>query len=311
MEELYARVETHLKLHRLQVEVVDANKRLAAANSRMSRDLKAAAKIQESFLPRNLPCVPGTKFAWIYRPCDELAGDGLNIIPLGDDKVAIYILDVSGHGVASALLSVTLSRLLSLPSDPSSILIRDADVPNGIEITPPAEVAAHLNRLFPFDSAITQFATLLYGILNTASGEFRYVSAGHPGPVHLPRDAQPVILESAGSPIGLAEDAFEERSVELGAGDRLYLYSDGVPEAMDSSGKAFGEAQLLASIGQGRSELLDVHVVGLAESIVRWRGIETPQDDVSILAIEFSGATKVVHHRGPTLSAATCGELRT
>src|SRR3954469_24660781 len=88
MEELHARVETHLKLHRLQVELVSANKRLAAANSRMSRDLRAAAKIQQSFLPRNLPRIPGTDFAWIYRPCDELAGDGLNIIPLEDDKVA-------------------------------------------------------------------------------------------------------------------------------------------------------------------------------------------------------------------------------
>ena len=83
MEELHARVETHLKLRRLQIELEHANARLAKANDRMSRDLKAAAKIQETFLPRNLPRVPGTDFAWIYRPCDELGGDGLNIIPLG------------------------------------------------------------------------------------------------------------------------------------------------------------------------------------------------------------------------------------
>ena len=126
MEELHARVETHLKLRRLQIELEETNARLAKANGRMSRDLKAAAKIQETFLPREAPRVPGTEFAWIYRPCDELAGDGLNIIPLGDGKVGLYILDVSGHGVASALLSVTLSRLLSPPSDPSSILMRDA-----------------------------------------------------------------------------------------------------------------------------------------------------------------------------------------
>ena len=127
MEELHARVETHLKLRRLQIELEETNARLAKANDRMSRDLKAAAKIQETFLPRTAPRVPGTDFAWIYRPCDELAGDGLNVIPLGDGKVGLYILDVSGHGVASALLSVTLSRLLSPPSDPSSILIRDGD----------------------------------------------------------------------------------------------------------------------------------------------------------------------------------------
>ena len=166
MEELHARVETHLKLRRLQIELEETNARLAKANGRMSRDLKAAAKIQETFLPREVPRVPGTDFAWIYRPCDELAGDGLNVIPLGDGKVGLYILDVSGHGVASALLSVTLSRLLSPPSEPSSILIRDGDVRDRFDITPPAEVAARLNRLFPFDPATEQFATMVYGVLD-------------------------------------------------------------------------------------------------------------------------------------------------
>ena len=185
MEELHARVETHLNLRRLQVELEDTNARLEKANARMSNDLKAAAKIQETFLPREIRRVPGADFAWIYQPCDELGGDGLNIIPLGGQQVGLYILDVSGHGVASALLSVTLCRLLSPLSEPSSILIQKRDVGDGFDITPPVEVAARLNRLFPFDSITGQFATMVYGILNVARGEFRYISAGHPGPVHL------------------------------------------------------------------------------------------------------------------------------
>ncbi len=300
MEELHARVETHLKLRRLQVELEEVNARLAKVNDRMSRDLKAAAKIQETFLPREVPTVPGTDFAWCYRPCDELAGDGLNIIPLGEGRVGLYILDVSGHGVASALLSVTMSRLLSPPSEPSSILIREGDVGAGsgdprrtrCDITPPAEVAARLNRLFPFDSATGQFATMVYGILNVATGEFRYVSAGHPGPVHLPSGADPVILESHGFPIGLADDAFEERSIRLGAGDRLYLYSDGIPEAMDSAGKLFGNARLLEAIGRGRAEPLREGIATLMREVARWHGSERPQDDISILAVEVApGAT--------------------
>jgi len=288
MEELHARVETHLKLRRLQMELEETNARLAKANDRMSRDLKAAAKIQETLLPREGPRIPGTEFAWIYRPCDELAGDGLNVIPLGDGRVALYILDVSGHGVAAALLSVTLSRLLSSPSDPSSILIRDRDVGDRFAITPPAEVANRLNLHFPFDTATEQFATMVYGILDTTTGEFRYVSAGHPGPVHLPCGADPVILESSGSPIGLAEDAYEERSVRLGPGDRLYLYSDGIPEAMDPIGKPFGDARLLEAIGRRRSEPLQESVATLLEEVARWRGAETSQDDISILAVEIS-----------------------
>lgn len=283
MEELHARVETHLKLRRLQIELEEANSRLASANRRMSSDLKAAAKIQETFLPREVPRVPGTDFAWIYQPCDELAGDGLNFIPLGDGQVGLYVLDVSGHGVASALLSVTLSRLLSPPSEPSSILIGDG-------ITPPAEVAARLNRLFPFDPATEQLTTMVYGILNAATREFLYVSAGHPGPVHLPSGADPVILESHGFPLGLADEAYQERSVHLGVGDRLYLYSDGVPEAMDPAGNQFGNARLLEAIERGRREPLQMSVAALLKEIARWHGSEDPQDDISILAVEVSVA---------------------
>ena len=291
MEELHARVETHLNLRRLQVELEDTNARLEKANARMSNDLKAAAKIQETFLPREIPRVPGADFAWVYQPCDELGGDGLNIIPLGRQQVGLYILDVSGHGVASALLSVTLSRLLSPLSEPSSILIRKSDVGDGFEITPPVEVAARLNRLFPFDSITGQFATMVYGILNVASGEFRYISAGHPGPVHLPSGTEPVILESQGFPIGLGNEAYEERTVRLGAGDRLYLYSDGVTEAQNLAGEQVGDARLLEVIGRGRSKPLRESVAMLLGEVTRWRGSEKPRDDMSILAIEVSVAS--------------------
>jgi sigma-B regulation protein RsbU (phosphoserine phosphatase) len=305
MEELHARVETHLKLRGLQVALELANERLAKVNGRMSRDLRAAAKIQETFLPREAPRVPGVDFAWLYRPCDELAGDGLNVIPFGAGQVAIYILDVSGHGVASALLSVTLSRLLSPPSEPSSILIRHEEIGTGLgdprptggsgdprptrfDITPPAEVAARLNRLFPFEAATEQLTTMVYGIYSAATGEFRYVSAGHPGPVHLPSGGEPVILESKGFPLGLTDGSFEERTVRLGAGDRLYLYSDGLTEAMDAVGKQFGSARLLEAIGHARSQPLGEGVAALLAKAARWHGSEKLQDDVSILAVEVS-----------------------
>jgi CheY-like chemotaxis protein len=149
MEELHARVETHLKLRRLQVELEETNSRLESINGRMSRDLEAAARIQKTFLPSVTPAVSGLEFAWCYRPCDELAGDALNIIPLGGNRVGLYILDVSGHGVSAALLSVTLSRLLSPPSEPSSILIRNREnlAVTPLEVTPPADVADRLNQL--------------------------------------------------------------------------------------------------------------------------------------------------------------------
>lgn len=287
MEELHARVKTHLKLRHLQTELEETNTRLAKANARMSRDLKAAAKIQESFLPRTVK-IPGTHVAWVFRPCDELAGDGLNIIPLGGGKVGLYVLDVSGHGVASALLSVTLSRLLSPPSEPSSILVDGRDGEGLGSITSPGEVARLLNQLFPFDSATEQFATLLYGILDCETGQFRYVSAGHPGPVHLPAGADPTILQSEGFPIGISDEPYEERTIRLEAGDRMYLYSDGVPEAMDGNGQQFGDTRLLAAVGQGRSDTLSEGVELLIGKISAWHGARSAHDDISILAIEMS-----------------------
>ncbi len=288
MEELQARVETHLKLHRLRIELAETNAQLAKANVRMSRGLKAAARIQETFLPRYPIQVRGADFAWAYIPCDELAGDGLNIIPLGPGKTGLYVLDVSGHGVASALLSVSMSRLLSPPAEASSILIQGGELGNRLELAPPAEVANRLNQLFPFDPASEQFATLVYGILDTDIGEFRYVSAGHPGPVHLRAGYDPVILEAQGFPIGLAEDPFEERSIPMGPLDRLYLYSDGVPEAANLGGERFGDVRLMAAIHRERSNSLRASVDALPPEINRWQGAQTPQDDISILAVELS-----------------------
>ncbi len=304
MEELHARVETHLKLRRLQIELEETNAQLSTVNGRMSRDLLAAAKIQETFLPSKVLRVPGVNFAWIYQPCDELAGDGLSIIPLGDGNIGLYILDVSGHGVASALLSVTLSRLLSPPSEPSSILVRDGDR-GRIDSAPPVEIAARLNQLFPFDAATEQLTTMIYGILNPATGEFRYVSAGHPGPVHLPCRGDPVILESEGFPIGLADEDYEERTVCLAAGDRLYLYSDGVPEAMNPAGDQFGNARLLEAIAQSRSEPLQESVATLLGGIMRWHGSERPHDDISILAVEVSVAAGQGEPQGLRIDLST------
>jgi len=296
-----ARVRTHLALKRMAEqlkqlerslaernrELEQTNARLAKVNGRMSHDLKAAARIQETFLPRALPPVAGTAFAWIYRPCAELGGDGLNVIPLGGGKIGLYILDVSGHGVAAALLSVTLSRFLSHPSEPSSVLGRGGAAREKLEIASPAKVADRLNRFFPFDSSTEQFATMIYGVLNSVTGEFRYASAGHPGPVHLPAGAPPVVLPTEGSPIGLARKPYAERSVRLAAGDRLYLYSDGLSEAMNPAGEGFGDRQMLEAISRVRSRPLREGVTTLVAEIERWCGAAGAQDDVSILAVEI------------------------
>ena len=274
---------------RLERSLAERNHELEAANNRMSRDLRAAARIQESFLPREAPEVAGLGFSWAFRPCDELAGDGLNAIRLTPDCAAIYVLDVSGHGVASSLLSVSLSRLLSPPSDASSILVRGGDGPDRLEPISPGEVAARLNRLFPFELNTEQYSTLAYGVLDTRTSEFRYTLAGHPGPMLLPALGPPRVLEGRGCPVGLAEGSrpFAEWSTTLGPGDRVYLFSDGIPEAVNERNEPYGYDRFKATLERGRAEPLCSSVNDLVAEVEAWSGVAGVRDDVSLVAVEL------------------------
>lgn len=301
-----ARIEAHLSLKRAVEDVLrlersleqrnhdltGANARLAEANRRMQRDLKTAARIQETFLPRSEPQFPQARFAWHYRPCEELAGDGLNVFALDHRHAALYVFDVSGHGVASALLSVTLSRTLSPPSDPSSVLRPKAGPRSagaGGTSVPPAEVADVLNRMFPFDEATEQYFTMVYGVLDMATGQFRYVSAGHPGAVHLEAAGGGRIVECRSFPIGMAEQPYEEHVLALNPGDRLVLYTDGILEAVDGDGRVFGSQRLVQTLEQVRGLELDDAVASLLDELGRWTRSTGLRDDVSLVAVEYLG----------------------
>jgi sigma-B regulation protein RsbU (phosphoserine phosphatase) len=289
-----ARVQTQMSLKRSvdritrleqslvqrNAELEAANAELAEANRRMRRDLEAAARVQQALLPAALPRLPGAVFAWQFRPCAELAGDLLNVAMLDDRRVGLYILDVVGHGVKAALLAVMANRALTqllAPRDPQ----RQGP-------TPPAQVAAHLNSAFPWDDRTEQFFTLLYGILDLGSGEFRFISAGHPGPLHQTPSAGAWVLMTSGSPIGLGEGAFEETSLTLKEGDRLYLFSDGLLDAMDANGRRFGDERLQQAIEQGRAAPLAESLAYLLRRVEEWCGEAAPHDDISILAVEIA-----------------------
>jgi sigma-B regulation protein RsbU (phosphoserine phosphatase) len=261
-----ARVQTQLALKRSVDQIRELERR-------MRRDLEAAARVQAALLPGSLPDLPTARFAWEFKPCTELAGDLLNVIPLDGGRVALYVLDVVGHGVAAALLAVMVNRVLAQ-------LRRSAGQPPG-----PAEVAARLNSEFPWDPQTTQFFTLLYGVLELATGEFRFIAAGHPGPVYLPRQGAAREFNLPASPIGLGDGPYQEHSLTLRPGDRLYLYSDGLVEARNNTG-AFGAKRLLERVEQGRASSLPDALGMLLRAAQEWCGEDPPHDDISLLAVE-------------------------
>jgi sigma-B regulation protein RsbU (phosphoserine phosphatase) len=277
-------LEQRLRQHNEQLEAVNAQ--LQLAHDRMRLDLLAAARVQEALLPKSALRVPGFHFAWAFHPCAELAGDALNVCRLDERHVGLYVLDVSGHGVAAALLAVTVTRALSPAAGPDSLLLR-ADGNGGHEVVPPAEITQSLDQHFPWDASTEQFFTIAYGLLDTESREFHYVCAGHPGPAYLPRGGAANVLKVVGLPIGLG-GRHEQHTQHVESGDRLYLYSDGVTDAFSPDGEEFGAGRLLQTLERGRDDSLDESVNRLQEELTRWRGRAEPHDDVSIIGVEVA-----------------------
>ena len=261
---------------------------LRTAHSRMKRDLESAALVQQSLLPQQAPDVHTARFAWHYRPCDELAGDILNVFQLDEKHVGLYVADVSGHGVAASLLSVAVSRVLDPQPSLSSLLVQPGENAASLRIVPPREVAYQLNKRFPMDQSGGRYFTLLYGVINVESNEFRYIAAGHPPVIRWNAQQAPAMVELADMAIGWVDDAeFEEKRIQLNKGDRLCIYTDGIPEAMDADLKQFGNQQLLDTIDSNRTGTLEHVLDNLLGKIERWCSPNGPKDDVTILAVEI------------------------
>jgi sigma-B regulation protein RsbU (phosphoserine phosphatase) len=131
-----------------------------------------------------------------------------------------------------------------------------------------------------------QYFTLVYGVYDESGGRFRYVVAGHPSPLLLRRGEPPVELPGRGLPVGMIEDAsYRDETVSLAPGDRIYIYTDGVTEALDASEVEFGRLRLMAEIERARDLPLREGLERVAEAVRDWSS-GGPGDDVSLLAIE-------------------------
>jgi phosphoserine phosphatase RsbU/P len=290
-----ARVQTQLALKRATDEIrrlerglEERNRALMVANRRMKTDLDAATKVQAALLPTSSPPVPGYAFAWLFNPSAELAGDIFNVFRLDDRHVGLYVLDVSGHGVAAALLSVTVSRFLFPVPDPTSLLWERGADGEICRLAAPARVAARLSERFPFDTATSQYFTLVYGLLDLHEHRLRYVSAGHPQVVCRRRGAEPVLLEASGFPVGVGPGDYDENGVDLAPGDRLYIYSDGIPETMNPDGEVFGSSRLLRTLCSDERLSPERSLEQLSSEVCRWSGTDRCQDDQTVLCVERS-----------------------
>lgn len=266
VEEVLARVETHLALRRLQEQLENANKKMA-------RELALAGQVQASFLPSKLPHIPGWQLTVDLKPVTQTSGDFYDVMPLQNGKLGILIADVVDKGVGAALymaLSWTLIRTYA------------AEYP-----TQPELVLSAVNRRILMDTSAEQFVSVFYGIIDPSTGAMTYCNAGHYPPYLLrAHGGAAMALTGTGMVLGVEKDVkWQQASAQLDPGDVLVLYTDGITDAEDEQGAFFGQERLLetvlASLGSPAQDIQD----SLLTAVHNFVGNTVQFDDMALMVV--------------------------
>jgi serine phosphatase RsbU (regulator of sigma subunit) len=273
MEELHARVETHLKLRRLQIELEEYSRHLELARERLKLDLELAREVQRGFLPQHMPEVLGYEFYAYYESAYEIGGDYYDFIPLPRQRVAILLGDVAGKGVVAALLMAKLS------ADARFCMLTEPDL--GAAVT-------KLNSLMNQSGIADRFVTLVAAILDPKSHTVTLANAGHPTPLIYHRATRTVeeaiSAEVAGLPLGVL-DGFEYAScqVSLEPNDSILVFTDGVTEAMDAQGLLLETKGVYAAV---RGEDYSTRALGeqVVEVVKQFATGRSHHDDIALVS---------------------------
>ncbi|MGD9609326.1 MAG: SpoIIE family protein phosphatase [Desulfovibrionaceae bacterium] len=255
---------------------------LLRKHDRHRKDLEAAAEIQQSLLPRRFSMSESLKFAWEFTPCETIGGDIFNVFPLGPNHIGLYMLDVSGHGVASSLVALSVYNFMHYQR--STLVDRSG---GHIDVVPPHLVLTRLDEEFPY-SKFSKFFTIFYMALDLRTGHACYGNAGHPAPLHIAADGTITPLPLRGTIIGLEGfQPFPSGTVTFAPGDKLVTISDGLPDRLDETGKFFGEALVLDVLRANHTLPIGELLASLRQAAEDFCAGTPPRDDVSILGLEF------------------------
>ena len=227
--EMLARVRYHSKGYIAQLERNEAYLKLAASQRQLAEEVAEAAKYVCSLLPKPIQQGP-VRVDWRFLPSTELGGDSFGYHWLDDDHFAVYLLDVSGHGVGSSLLSVSALNML-----------RSQTLPN-TDLKDPGQVLCALNLAFAEELHNNKYFTIWYGVFCPSTRLLSYSGGGHPPALLFSGKQRQVsaltLLKSGGPMIGIMPDIpFANKTVEIGPDAKMFLFSDGAFEIRLSSGE--------------------------------------------------------------------------
>jgi phosphoserine phosphatase RsbU/P len=274
---LKARIGACLEKKRWRDQERATHNALVKSQQRLASELAAGAAYVRSLLPA--PMEERVKVRWRFQPSAELGGDCFGYHWLANDKLAVYLLDVSGHGMGAALLSVSVLNVIR------------AESLAGADFCDPASVLRHLNRVFQMDKQNNLIFTIWYGVFDTATRQITFASGGHPPAVLLePAEGNSLRtreLSTHGKMLGI-DPAVEFRSdcCPVPRGSRLYVFSDGAYEIPGPDGRTRQLPDFIQEVGrpaeEGTSKL---------DSLVNWaqnaQGHGTLEDDLSLMELEL------------------------
>ncbi|TNF64612.1 MAG: fused response regulator/phosphatase [Rhodobacteraceae bacterium] len=296
-DDLQARISAATRILGMERELSAKNKvisetlqKLQDIHDRIDKDLLQAKTIQESLVPEQDRDFGRSRISLLLKPCGHIGGDLVGMFSPGRNRVAFYNIDVSGHGITSAMMTARLGSYLSSTHLEQNIAV-EKRMDRFFALRPPIDVAMHLNGRLLADTGISEYFTMIYGTCDLRTGEVRMVQAGHPHPLLLHRDGSQTFLGEGGMPVGLfAEARFEQIAFRMEIGDRLLIHSDGFTEAILKDGSMLDQAGLqglLRQVGDASGpELLDDLFWLLTEELNPETGIG---DDVSALLFEYLG----------------------
>lgn len=288
-EELRARLAAGERILTMERELRQKNRLLRSAQDAIERDLGEARKLQQSLIKERYRSFGSAEVTLMLRPSGHVGGDLVGFFPINARRVGLFGIDVSGHGIASALMTARLAGYLSgsAPEQNVALILSEYGIYDG---RPPAEVASYLNTLILEEMETEAYFTLIYADVDLISGDVELVQAGHPYPAVLRADGTVTFFGSGGMPVGLLPGAhYESVKITLTPGDRLFLMSDGITEATNAAGALLSEEGL----GSLMADLADLRGQRFLDALY-WR-IDTYADghlgdDVSAVLFEFGSA---------------------
>lgn len=224
--------------HRRRVEQIRTQSELAHHVQQQGREIEEARAIQEGFLPKEIPQLPGYEIAGAWQPARVVGGDYYDVLPFGGEASGICIADVAGKGMPAAMLMSNLQAAVRGLASPS---------------LSPENLCARLNSLICRNIAGDRFITLFYAQLDGGERRLHYVNAGHNAPIVFHRDGSHDRLNTGGGVLGVFQmQSFAAGVQTLQQGDRVVLFTDGVIEAQKADGEEFGESRLLELLAANR-----------------------------------------------------------